>query len=161
MHYFGKSEENLDLSRIYSVVQLDGQMNTRQIHIFFKFSKVIGQFVWLFPCFVRVANSFVNLKLHLRYITLRIKTKNNFMFSSDILQSSEINIVVNQKFWRKYLSCIYLAVPLGFHELWELQKYEKLKILYVHTSKWIWDRSMFSSKFNSTSSKGDIFQKTL
>ena len=47
-------------------------MNTRQIPIFFRFSNVIHQFVWLFPCFVRVANPFVYLKLHLCYITLRI-----------------------------------------------------------------------------------------
>ena len=45
------------------------------IHIFFRFSKVISQFVWLFLCLVRVANPFVKLKLHLGYITLRIKTK--------------------------------------------------------------------------------------
>ena len=35
----------------------------RQIHIFFKFSKAIRQFAWLFTCFVRVANMVVNLKL--------------------------------------------------------------------------------------------------
>ena len=55
-------------------------MNTRQIRIFFRFSKVIRQFLWLFPCFVKVANPFVNLKLHLCYITLRIyrnQNKNN------------------------------------------------------------------------------------
>ena len=36
-------------------------MNTRHSHIFFNFSKVIQQFVWLFTYFVRV----VNLKLFL------------------------------------------------------------------------------------------------
>ena len=44
---------------------------------------------WLFPCFVRVANPFVNLKLHLCYITLRIyrnKNKNNFTKQRNGLQ---------------------------------------------------------------------------
>ena len=52
-------------------------MNTRRIDIFFRFSKVIDQFVGLFLCFVRVANPFVNLKLHLCYITLRIYRNQN------------------------------------------------------------------------------------
>ena len=38
----------------------------RQIRIFLWLSKVICQFVWLFPCFVRVGNPFVNLKLHFK-----------------------------------------------------------------------------------------------
>ena len=57
------------------------QLNRYEIRILFK---LICQFVWLFPCFVRVANPFVNLKLHLCYITLRIyrnQNKNNFTFS--------------------------------------------------------------------------------
>ena len=85
-------------------------MNTKQIHIFFKFSKVIGQFVWLFPCFLRVAKIFVNLKLHLCYITLRIKTKtiSRSVCSSQILPNAEINIVVHRKFWRKHGSVLYL-----------------------------------------------------
>ena len=56
------------------------QLNRYEIRILFK---LICQFVWLFPCFVRVANPFVHLKLHLCYITLRIyrnKNKNNFTF---------------------------------------------------------------------------------
>jgi hypothetical protein len=42
-------------------------------------------------------NPFLNLKLHLFYITLRIKTKtiSHSVFSSQILQNMEINIVVH------------------------------------------------------------------
>ena len=51
------------------------KLNTRWIHIFFNFSKVIQQFVWLFTCFVRV----VNLKLFLFWFVL---LQNNFMIAN-------------------------------------------------------------------------------
>ena len=89
----------------------------RQIHIFFRFSKVILQFVWLFPCFVRVANPFVNLKLHLCYITLRIyrnQNKNNFTFSVQFTNLTKRRnkhcraLEILKKIWI-YGSPIYLA----------------------------------------------------
>ena len=44
------------------------------------------------------------------YITLRIKTKtiSRSVFSSQILQNAEINIVVHWKFWKKYGSVLHL-----------------------------------------------------
>ena len=50
---------------------LYSKMNMRQNHIFYKFSKVIRQFVWLFTCFVKI----VNLKLFLFWFALLL---NNF-----------------------------------------------------------------------------------
>ena len=83
--------------------------------------QVIRQFVWLFQCFVRVANPFVNLLLHLCYITLRIKTKtiSRSVFSSQILKNAEINIVLHCKFWRKYGSASHLFSCKGD---WDLMK---------------------------------------
>ena len=110
-------------------------MNTRQIHIFFRFSKVIRQFVWLFLCFVRVANPFVNLKLHLCYITLRIKTKTilGSVFSSQILQHAEINIVVHWKSWKKYESVSHLlcCMWLKITSAWELEPI--IWVIYVNS----------------------------
>ena len=60
-------------------------MNTRQIHIFFIFSKVIQQFVWLFMCFVRV----VSLKLFLFWFAF---LQNNFMVAN-------LTKLVNQHCW--------------------------------------------------------------
>ena len=78
--------------------------------IFFQIFQSNRQLVWIFPCFVRVENPFFNLKLHLHYITLRIKTKtiSSSVFSSQILQNEEINIVVHWNFFRKYGSVSHL-----------------------------------------------------
>ena len=107
----------------------------RQIRIFLRFSKVICQFVWLFLCFVRVVNllvnPFVNLKLFYKLLQLifRLTPKTiscsvfSSVVSSQILQYTEINIVVHWKFWRKYRrSRIYLAVShkKGLTELTKL-----------------------------------------
>ena len=78
------------------------QLNNYETGLFFRFSKV------------RVVNPFVNLKLHPRYITLRIyrnQNKNNFtfsVFSSQILHNAEMNIIMHWKFWRKYGSVLLL-----------------------------------------------------
>ena len=63
------------------------------------------------PCFVRIANPFVNLKLHLCHITLRIKTKtiSRSVISSQILQKVKTNIFVHWKFWRKFGSASHLC----------------------------------------------------
>ena len=87
-------------------------MNMRQFCIFFRFSKVIRQFVWLYPCFVRVSNPFVNLKLHLCYITLKIyrnQNKTNFMFSVLFMNLTSCG--------NEHLSHIYLAVQMP-HQSW-------------------------------------------
>ena len=96
-------------------------MNMRQIHIFFKFSKAIRQFVWLFMCFVRVANMVAKPKIVQKKIIKNPKkvNKNNFTFTTlfatltkrrtrkspfhhcRTLEIHEENID---------LSCIYLAV---------------------------------------------------
>ena len=104
----------------------------RQIQIFLRFSKVIRQFVWLFPCFVRVANPFVDLKLRLSYITLRIKTKtiSHSVFSSQILQNTEINIGVHWKFWRKYGSVSHLFSCTWKYCSHEIKAHSPLKFIY-------------------------------
>ena len=59
-------------------------MNMRKIQIFFKFSKAIQQFVCLFTCFVRVANTVENLKLLKKSQNkrrLKKVNKNNFTFT--------------------------------------------------------------------------------
>ena len=152
----------------------------RQFHILFRFSKLIRHFVWLFPCFVRVANPFVNLKLHLCFITLRIKTKtiSCTVFSSQIVQNAEVNIVVHWKFWRNYgsvshsFSCtnvyleyssctplwyfwshMFLEVPMiVWHQLWSLKELRwNFVIQNLKTPSfflWGWRRSN-SAKFIS------------
>ena len=65
------------------------QMNTRQILIFFIFSKVIWHFVWLFTCFVKFVNASVNLKL----FCFHFCNKNNFTF---LLASANLTKCVNQ-----------------------------------------------------------------
>ena len=89
-------------------------MNTRQIHIFLIFFKVIWQFVWLFTCFVR----FMNASLSLKLFCFDFCNKNNFLLA---LAFAHLTKRVNKhwKFWRKYRSASYkFSCTLKQFELW-------------------------------------------
>ena len=82
----GNCQKNVIVSAVNrdNIFDTAKQICTRQICIFFRFSEVIRQFVWLILCLVGVTKPFLNLKLHLCHITLRIyrnQNKNNFAFS--------------------------------------------------------------------------------
>ena len=104
----------------------------RQIRIFFWLSKVICQFVWLFPCFVRVGNPFVNLKLHLK--NLQKSKQKQFHVQCSIHKSYKMrkwttscigNFEENMD-----LSCMYLAVLHNPPNISEL-RFEEASVLFI------------------------------
>ena len=104
----------------------------RQIRIFFWLSKVICQFVWLFPCFVRVGNPFVNLKLHFK--NLQKSKQKQFHVQCSIYKSYKMrkwttscigNFEENMD-----LSCMYLAVLHNPPNISEL-RFEEASVLFI------------------------------
>ena len=117
-------------------------MNTRQIHIFFRFSKVIRQFVWLFPCFVRVLNPCcVNLKLFKKFaadvsgVSLKVSCKilNNFRFTQHgftTLTKHRNKHCCALEILKKIWTC------LTFIYLYLFKSFGKSSVLYVLDQFW-------------------------
>ena len=100
----------------------------RQIHIFFRFSKVIRQFVWLFPCFVRVVNPCCgNLKLFKNFgadgsgVSLKqFQVPTTWVHNSYKTRKLTLYCIGNFE-ENMDLSHIYLAVKMFLRPVWVLK----------------------------------------